>query len=615
MKNISILCFALFLLPQASEAQQNRIFQIPKSGSVDLSVPHEDWNPVLQTIEMPKPGGEEEESEIKPIKDSLMRRYPKRDLSSARIGEQTSSATAPFLNRNFAGNGFNNSTPTDNEIAISNGGKIVSVQNSNIFRYDIVTAATTGPTTSLTSFFSTLANTQSKYDPKVIYDPVDDRFILLCLAGFTDSTSSILVGFSQTNDPNGSWNLYTLPGNPLNDTLWSDYPMVSLTQHDVFITVNLLHNNQPWQTGWVQSVIWQMDKQDGYTGATMTSQLHTNVAHNGRNVRNLCPVKGGSTLYGPDAYFVSDRNLDAMNDTFFLIHITDTINAPTQQTNVSALVSNIAYFAPADADQPTTVDNLATNDARVLGAFIENNMIQFVNNTMDTVSGHASVFHGVISNVSTTPTLAGNLIADPALEFGYPNLAYAGNGATDNTSIISFLMSNATVKPGVSALLWDGTSYSSLTTVKAGLGYINVLNGLERWGDYTGTQRRYNNPGEVWVNGMYGLTNHQHATWIAELGLNSNVGIATPQPLVETSIAPNPFAETIEIKFSIDEEAFLRFTITDMQGRLVKTLLEDRVNAGTSRFSFNTGALAKGNYLLTIRSGNEIITTKKIIRQ
>ena len=44
------------------------------------------------------------------------------------------------------------------------------------------------------------------YDPKVIYDPLSDRFILVFLEGSTSSDTRIVVGFTETNDPTQTWN-------------------------------------------------------------------------------------------------------------------------------------------------------------------------------------------------------------------------------------------------------------------------------------------------------------------------------------------------------------------------------------------------------------------------
>src|SRR5437868_1106128 len=132
---------------------------------------------------------------------------------------------------------------------------------------------------------------QEEFDPKIIYDPVANRFITVILNGFTDSTSNVLVGFSETDSTYGAWNFYALPGNPLNDTSWTDFPMASITGQELFITVNLLYNDSSWQAGFRQTIVWQIKKSEGYSGATLNPFMHYGINHGGRPVRNFCPVK------------------------------------------------------------------------------------------------------------------------------------------------------------------------------------------------------------------------------------------------------------------------------------------------------------------------------------
>ncbi|TND07784.1 MAG: hypothetical protein FD123_2935 [Bacteroidetes bacterium] len=611
MKHISALFF-LLLSAGLLSAQQSRKFTFPLAGIADESTMREDFDPVLQCIEMPKPGGVDQ---LAQIKDSLDRLYRKPGKTLPAQQRTMVAPNAPFIGMSIQGNAFGNSTPNDNEIAISNSGKLVSVQNSNIFRYDVSTSTNLGGTT-LSAWSNILGNTQSKFDPKVIYDPLNDRYILICLAGFTDSTSSIILGFSQPGVPTGAWNMYELPGNPLNNGYWTDYPAIAITQQEVFITVNLLQNNMPWQTGFVETLIWQINKNDGYNGDSLSTQLHNNIQFGGRPIRNLCPVKGGSTIYGPDIYFLSNRNLDVNNDTIFLVHLTDTMNAPGQQITVQPLVSNVSYWAPANAQQQGFADRLATNDARVLGAFIENNMIQFVQNTMDTTMGQASFLHGMISNVSSSPSLFATIMSD-TIEYGYPNIAYAGIGPGDNTAVIGVLHSSVNVKPGVSAIVCDGTpSYSGRTVVKQGLGYISLISGDERWGDYSGMQRRYNTTGTVWMNGMYGQASHTHSTWITELGISADVGFAVnSNPVTDVTVFPNPSVEIFDVTFSAGREEQVDFALYDLQGRLVKLLLRERVKTGVNRFSFSAASLSKGIYVLKISSPQTVYTSKEIVKQ
>jgi rhamnogalacturonan endolyase len=152
--------------------------------------------------------------------------------------------------------------------------------------------------------------------------------------------------------------------------------------------------------------------------------------------------------------------------------------------------------------------------------------------------------------------------------------------------------------------------------VKQGLGFINVLNGDERWGDYSGIQRRYNAQGTVWVNGMYGMANNTHSTWIAELGVSPDVSVLTPQaPVAQANVFPNPFTDRVAVEFTLSEAQQLRFELYDVNGRLVEVLLDDRVKAGVNRFSFSPHPLAAGIYMLRIVGRDGVVTEQKVIRQ
>ena len=71
--------------------------------------------------------------------------------------------------------------------------------------------------------------------------------------------------------------------------------------------------------------------------------------------------------------------------------------------------------------------------------------------------------------------------------------------------------------PGVSALLYHSNdTYSELISLKEAEGPVNKISGYERWGDYFGIQRKYNDNNTVWTAGFYGKSNNNF-TWITEL--------------------------------------------------------------------------------------------------
>ncbi|MBL0052360.1 MAG: hypothetical protein IPP29_13025 [Bacteroidetes bacterium] len=45
--------------------------------------------------------------------------------------------------------------------------------------------------------------------------------------------------------------------------MWTDFPMMALTNDELFITVNLLYPDSSWQTGFNETIIWQVNKHDG----------------------------------------------------------------------------------------------------------------------------------------------------------------------------------------------------------------------------------------------------------------------------------------------------------------------------------------------------------------
>jgi len=614
-KHLTTLCLLTIYLcgAEAQTSSRSKSFTIPKKGVITARALPGDFDPQLEYRILPKPHPGADKAIIESVKSQLNSyRVNRNNVTSL---NKTQNSDPPVMYRNFVGNVFNGFVPNDNDVAISNYDQVCSVTNTSIWSKDQTNNQIHG-TFNLHTLTSSLGLQQEEFDPKVLYDPSTNRFIMVCLNGFTDTTSNILLGFSQDSTSHNNWNFYALPGNPLNNNLWTDFPMISVTDDELFITVNLLYNDSTWQAGFNETVIWQINKNEGYTGTTLNPLMHYDIKHNNEPLRNLCPVKGGSTTYGPNQYFLSNRNFALENDTIFLVEVSGAINTPPPTVSVTPLESNIGYRMPVNALQPF-VDSLIVNDARILGAYYENDKIQFVFNTLDTVSGQVGIYHGII-NTPATPSVNAYLYVNDTLDLAYPNIAFAGTNSTDNSSVISVLMSSPSLFPGTSAFKFDGAGiYSPLTIIKTGLGYTNMLTGNERWGDYTGCQTRFNMPGWVWVNGSYSQINHTTRTWIAELTVTS--GVSTPEVVSESSsvdIYPNPSEERISLAFNKSSDGWLNINVYDMKGKLVHHLYSGNISKGKNSFSFNVVSLTAGNYVVTIEDSNHhIIASKKFVKQ
>jgi hypothetical protein len=599
---VSVLFVLLTLgTPATSIAQHATVTKhtTPLAGEVDFSKIDDKYNAQVFSLEAPKPDAESEQAKLRATKAEVSKRFPRQRLTGK---HKTTTATPPALVFSYVADTFPG-VPPDNDLAVSKNNVSVSVINSWVAVHNGNTGQMTYQKRTLRGFSNSVGLPNgisvNRYDPKIIYDQDADRFIAVLLHE-RDESNWIIVGFSTTNNPGGTWKFYKFYGNSTGDTTWFDYPSISITPKEFFLTGNKIRFQESWQQGFKETVVYQIDKQAGYNGDTaLTYNLWQNISFNGKNIRNLYPVKAGSYLQGPEQYFLSNRNFDIQNDTVFLVKIPDTIGGSTNLT-VVPLKSNIPYGVPPNGLQPDTSLVLATNDGRVLGAFREGNEIQFVSTTVHPVSGSSAVYHGRIANYATAPTLSADYYVVDTLDFGYPNLSYAGNNGAQKASIISFNYTGKHSYPGFAAIGYDGAQYSDMVYIKTGSNYIAQLNDtVQRWGDYSGSQPDHNAHGTVWVEGIYGRQDKEYGNYIGKLVSPFVNKVSPTQTLAGSSrLYPNPVSQIVQLQFEIPSEAVVRFVITDVQGRIVDQVLSHRCKAGKNKIQFDVVTLSPGIYFL-----------------
>lgn len=571
----------------------------PLCGTVVLQDVEDKYNAAVYSLESPSPDGNADRKRLYKAKEESAKMFPHTRVIAA---ANKTTAIAPIVVRGYVADSLVG-IPPDNDMAMSRGDKLVSVVNSAI----AVTDDNTGKMILKRGLktFSNAVGLQGvddyRYDPKIMYDPEADKFIIVMLNS-TNEKNYIVVGFSKTNDPGGAWNFYKFYGDYKTDTTWFDYPCVSVTKDEFFLTGNKIKNNTSWQAGFKETVIYQINKNDGFNGAaTLTYKIWDGISFNGIQIRNLYPVKGGTGLKGPEQYFLSNRNFDVQNDTVFLVKVPDVISSGNNNLDVKVLISPTKYGVPPDGRQPDTSATLATNDGRILGAFVEGDEIQFTSACVAPISGASGIFHGIIKNFATSPTIShAQILSIDTLDFGYPNVTFASAPWMRGQSIISFNFTGPNTFPGMGAYLYDGAGYSSMTVIKTGVSSIKVLTGKQqRWGDYMGAQMDWDQMGSVWVEGIYGRTGNSYGNWMAKLN-SPSLGIKEKQQQKQTKAVmyPNPAFEMVNIDFELVQGGAISFAIYDIQGKLVDKLLDYKCKKGANRVTFNIASLAKGNYIL-----------------
>jgi hypothetical protein len=595
---------------------------------IRVSEIRDDWMFSINTPDVVVEGNHAYRYFLQELKRESAARYPRKE-AELRTGvmetnNSSLSSDTPVVHRNFQGNIYSGSAPNDNTLAVSNGGQLISAINTNVYFYDLSNDSLMKAIT-LNKFASGLTGISThQYDPKLLYDPEQDRFILVFLAGSSsDATklTNIVVAFSKTNDMMGDWNLYALPGNPLNDTSWTDFPSIAVTKDELFITGNLLDYGTSWQTSFRQTIIWQVNKFNGYSGENLSTRLWKDIVFDGANIRNINPIQGGEALTGPNLYLLSNRNFTIYSDSVFLIEVTGNLKNENAQLKIQYLKANPGYGAPPDAKQPNSNDRLATNDARVLGGFIRNNTIQYVANTIDTTTGRAVIYHGIITHVGSRPEIKGTLITEPLMEFGYPNISYTGNTLFSQQSIIGFNHTGDSVFPGVSVIGYNGAgAYSKRVTIRQGADLINIFTSTyERWGDYTGNQRKYNEPGKIWMSGMLGIKvgmSRKLATQIAEVttGIVEDP-IRIKGEKLEAALYPNPLSDQFGMEFDLDSAMNLVIDLRSMSGQLEHRFFHGNILPGHCSFTFNTAHLSKGTHMVMITTiDGTLLFMEKIVK-
>jgi hypothetical protein len=92
-------------------------------------------------------------------------------------------------------------------------------------------------TVSMDSFWAPVG-AHHPFDPRVLYDPYSDRWLVSAADDPLLRTSSILYGISDTADPLGKWHLFAVDADPTGAT-YADFPTLGFTRSTVTIAVNM----------------------------------------------------------------------------------------------------------------------------------------------------------------------------------------------------------------------------------------------------------------------------------------------------------------------------------------------------------------------------------------
>ncbi len=194
---------------------------------------------------------------------------------------------------------------------------------------------TTITTTSLSNFWvsANIGSFTEVFDPRIVYDPYNDRWIASAAVEPFSSNSGIVIGVSRTSSPtnfgDAGWNLRRVKVDS-GGKKWADFPMLGFNKNWVVIGANMFSNSPVVFSG---SHFYVFDKTNLYAGnftnPTLLADTNLSLAFS-----EYPAVTYDNSI--TNLYIVQDINGNFQSKGYIrLLSITGAINAPVLNNAVN----------------------------------------------------------------------------------------------------------------------------------------------------------------------------------------------------------------------------------------------------------------------------------------
>jgi hypothetical protein len=372
------------------------------------------------------------------------------------------------------------------------------------------------------SFFAAQNPTTGTFDPKVVYDQYNGRFVVVALEQGS-SLSRILIAVSHDSDPNNGWFTTAIDARQTisGKSTWMDYPSLAIDANAIYIAGNQFAFSNNTFKG---SRLWIISKSGLYTGGAPTSKISydpSSLAGIGENFSMQPTMMYGSAPGTTGTFLVSSGWTLGADDELSVIRVSNPLASPTfTNTFVDAGDINATNSTLAGVPQSGTTNTLDADDQRVYSAMWRNNTI-WAANTVNPPSGvdantptaHWYKIAADSANIGSSPAdqgdISGEDIATGARTF-YPAITVDSSGNMG----IGFSASGPNIFPGAyytGRLAGDpaGTVEPAAALATGVDFYFREFgsNGgtSNRWGDYSGIAIDPSDNTTFWLYNEYAL--------------------------------------------------------------------------------------------------------------
>jgi len=372
---------------------------------------------------------------------------------------------------------------------------------------------------------------RSSFDPKVVYDPYDDTFLVVYLVQEDSPRLSLIVTVAIPNataSTPSTWCATSFPGDAVPGGLqvWADYPGLGYNDSRVTITTNQF--TFPSSTGgFSSSQVLTIDKTPLYDCA-QPAPVATVFAGNatkdnkGNRAFTLRPAETVGSSPGSQL-MLSFGSVQGRGDYLTVWRIVPTLTGFALKK--ASFATGKVSIGPLGTQQGGGLNQRNgwwdTGDTRFVNAFYDADRNElftahpvFKNLRPDTQTGgypeSAIRWYEVdpATNLKNSVIARKGIIGDAEVDVGWPTVATDSSGVLFVTYNRASEPRNEFLSAWVSTIQPSSTADSELL-LKAGLATYNAIGGPERWGDYTAINRDPANGQNVATFNQFAQSNDQ----------------------------------------------------------------------------------------------------------
>jgi len=489
-----------------------------------------------KVVHSPMPGPKEPADRVSPARDRSTAAAPA-EAGPAPLSPAPASSFLALLDDNTA-------LPPDTHGAVGPN-HLMTVLNTQVRIQN--RTGTVLSTVSLDGFWASVGN-PSAFDPKITYDPYGARWIFAASANGGSITSAVLIGVSQTSDPTGLWNLFSVDADATNAT-WADFTSLGFNKDWIVVNMNMFTVGA--NSSFMRSNVWVFTKASLYNNPAPSApfRLFTDTSGSSTLVPARTYDAALATLYLVDVFLSSTATLRIGT-------ITGTVGAETYTPGASfptATSANAWAVTGPDAPQLGPAPLIETGDRRMQSCSYRNASLWCVHHIFLPAANptRTAVQWWQLATDGTGAVQQRGRIDDAsgATFYAYPSIAVNANSDVligySRFSASQYASANYSFRLSCNA----ANTLQSDTVLKPGEGpyyKIGVVSQKNRWGDYSSTVVDPANDLDMWTIQEYAATpvgtganngDGRWGTWwgrvAAQSAQSSDLGIAvigSPDP-------------------------------------------------------------------------------------